>query len=431
MAATSHSSSNQDLGEGDMNIWLINHYANSPGDPGDARHYSHARELMSRGHRVRIIACSFLHQKHESLAVATTQSWENTVREGVPFTWIQACSYEGESFKRIWNMFEFAYRTVRRNWSTELEPPDVILGSTPHPFAALAAERLAAHYKVQFLLEVRDVWPYVLTEVGGHSAYHPFVQIVDRTMRFLYSRASRIVMFSRDSTSLLQKYGADPRKIIWIPHGVDLTMCPAPRPAPDDGVFTVSYIGAHNQWNSLDTVLNAAKILQASETQGVIIRFVGDGSGKQSLVERARAEKIRNVRFEDPVPKKQIHKILHTSDAFVINNHKDEVSKNWMSFNKLYEYLAAGRPVVFGSYTENDPVRESGGGISVAADDPVALAEAIRFMASRSPQELAGYGERGRSHIERHYSIPVLVDRFEAAVNEVTSGNVVRHLELR
>ena len=414
-----------------MNIWLINHYANSPGSPGDARHYSHARELIRRGHSVRIVACSFLHQRHEYLPVATTQHWENTVQDDVPFTWVQACSYEGESFKRIWNMFEFAHRTVRRNWAAGLERPDVILGSTPHPFAALAAERLAAHYKVPFLLEVRDVWPYVLTEVGGHSAYHPFVQLVDRIMRYLYLRASRIVMFSRDSTSLLQEYGADPRKIVWIPHGVDLTMCPAPQPAPNDGVFTVTYIGAHEQWNSLDTVLNAAQILQSSETQGVIIRFVGDGSRKQGLVDRAKAENIRNVRFEDPVPKKQIHKMLHTSDAFVINNHRDEVSKRWMSFNKLYEYLAAGRPVVFGSYTENDPVRESGGGLSVTADDPVALAEAIRFMASRSPQELAGYGARGRIHIEKNYSIPVLVDRFEAVVNEVTCSTPARRFASR
>lgn len=403
-----------------MNIWLINHYANSPGSPGDARHYSHARELIRRGHGVRIVACSFLHQRREYLPVATTQHWENTVQDGVPFTWIQACSYEGESFKRIWNMFEFAHRAGRRNWAAGLEIPDVILGSTPHPFAALAAERLAAHYKVPFLLEVRDVWPYVLTEVGGHSAYHPFVQLVDRIMRYLYLRASRIVMFSRDSTSLLQEYGADPRKIVWIPHGVDLTMCPAPQPAPNDGVFMVTYIGAHEQWNSLDTVLNAAQILQTSETQGVIIRFVGDGSRKQGLVDRAKAESIRNVRFEDPVPKEQIHKMLHTSDAFVINNHRDQVSKRWMSFNKLYEYLAAGRPVVFGSYTENDPVRESGGGISVTADDPLALAEGIRFMANRSPQELAGYGARGRLHIEKNYSIPVLVNRFETVVNEVT-----------
>ena len=414
-----------------MNIWMIHHYANSPDAPGDARHFSHARELIRRGHRVRIVACSRHHLTHEEMLGASTRQWETRDHDGVPFTWIRARGYKDGSLRRILNMFEFSLRAARRDWAVGLEQPDLIMGSTPHPFAALAAERLAAHYRVPFVLEVRDAWPYVLTEVGGHSRFHPFVLLIDRTMRFLYSRAAAIVMFSRHSTQLLANYGADPRKIVWIPHGVDLAMSPEPRPAPNDGVFTVTYIGAHNQWNSLDAVLDAAKLLQGCDTPQVLIRLVGDGNSKKLLVTRARTENIRNVRFDDPVPKSQIHNILHESDAFLINNRKDEVSRNWMSFNKLYDYLAAGRPVIFGSYTENDPVRESRGGISVTADDPVALAEAIRFMASRSPQELASYGARGRSHIERNYSIPVLVDRFEAAVNEVTSGNVVRHLELR
>jgi len=407
-----------------MKIWIIHHYANSPDSPGDARHFSHARELIRRGHQVRIVACSFQHLTGEDKQEASNKKWEANVHDGVPFTWIRARSYSGDSFGRIFNMFEFSLRVLGRKWTVGLERPDVIMGSTPHPFAALAAERLATHYKVPFVVEVRDAWPYVLTEVGGHSKFHPFVQLVDKTTRFLYAHASAIVMFSRHSTPLLARYGAAPHKIVWIPHGVDLAMFPLPHTAPDDGIFTVSYIGAHNQWNSLDVVLDAAKALQKSGTEKVLIRFVGDGNCKQSLIARAKAENICNVRFDDPLPKKLIGTILHESDAFLINNRKDEVSKNWMSFNKLYEYLAAGRPVIFGSCTENDPVRESGAGISVAADNSEALAEGIRFMANRTPAELTRYGALGRSYIENYYSITVLVDRFEEMISKITGQSL-------
>ena len=403
-----------------MNIWIIHHYANTPDAPGDGRHFSHARELIRLGHKVRIVACSFHHLIHAEMLGESAGDWETRDYEGVTFTWIRTHGYRGGSFRRVLNMFEFAWGVIWRGWAVDLAPPDVIMGSTPHPFTALAAERLAARYKVPFILEVRDPWPYVLTEVGRHSRFHPFVQLVDLTMRFLYRRAAAIVMFSRHSTQLLASYGADPDKILWIPHGVDLTMCPQPLPAPDDGVFTVSYIGAHNQWNSLDSVLDAAKILQESGAGNVVIRFVGDGERKPALVARASAEKIGNVRFDDAAPKKAIHRVLHESDAFILNNRKDGLSKNWMSFNKLYEYLAAGRPVIFGCCTENDPVRESGGGISVEADDPAALAEAIRFMAGRSPQELGRYGDQGRSFIESHYDISALAARFEAMICEIT-----------
>ena len=400
-----------------MNIWLIHHYANPPHEPGDARHHSHARELIRRGHDVRIVACNFHHLYHEYMPMTPGRIWEHQIHEGVPFIFITACRYQDNSIARIWNMFEFSRRTWKRNWAAELPPPDLILGSSPHPFAALAAERLAAHYGVPFVLEIRDLWPYVLTEVGGHSKYHPFVQLVDKTMRHLYARAERIVMFSRDSADLLIRYGADPRKVVWIPHGVDLSLNPEPVPAPEDGQFTVTYLGAHNQWNSLDKVLDAAKLLP--DGTNVLIRFVGDGVSKAALVEKAKVEGIRNVRFDDPVPKKQVREILHSSDAFIINNRKDGVSKRWMSFNKIYDYLAAGRPIVFGCCTDNDPVREAGAGITVEADNPAELARGIEFLASRSPEQLREYGRRGRKYIEENYSIRTLVDRFESVACEL------------
>jgi glycosyltransferase involved in cell wall biosynthesis len=403
-----------------LNIWLINHYANPPEAPGDARHFSHARELISRGHTVRIVACSFLHLGDKHIPLHRDRSWQNIVCDGVPFTFIQARSYRGNSFGRLQNMLEFAFRVARRDWAQALAPPDLVLGSSPHPFAALAAQRVAAHYNVPFVLEIRDVWPYVLTEVGGHSRLHPFVFMVDRTMRYLYARAARIVMFSRHSAPLLEAYGADPAKILWIPHGVDLRMYPSPELPADDGVFTVTYLGAHNQWNSLDTILDAAKILQGIPTGPILLRFVGHGLSKAALIARARAEGIHNVCFDDPVPKSQVNEILRSSDAFVINNRVDGVSRNWMSFNKLYEYLAAGRPVIFGSCTPNDPVRESGAGLSVEAGNASELANAIAFLAAQPAEKLAEYGNRGRKHIEDNYGIAMLAARFESMAMEIT-----------
>jgi glycosyltransferase involved in cell wall biosynthesis len=404
-----------------MNIWLINHHANPPHEPGDARHYSHARELIRRGHQVRIVACNFDHLKRNYLPMTEGKTWEHQVFGGVPFTWITAHPYQTNfEVARIRNMIEFAHRAWKADWAAELPAPDLILGSSPDPFAALAAERLAARYRVPFVLEIRDLWPYVFTEVGSYSKYHPFVQLVDKVMRHLYSRAARIVMFSGNSAELLIRSGAAPEKIIWISHGVDLAMNPELGPPPDDGQFTVTYLGAHNQWNSLDAVLDAAKLLQNAGVRDVLFRFVGDGVSKPGLVERARAEGIHNVRFDDPVPKTQVPQIKQNSDAFIINNRKDAVSKGWMSFNKLYDYLAAGRPVVFGSCSGNDPVREAGAGISVNADDPAALAGAVEFLAGQSPEQLLEYGARGRKFIEQNYSIPVLVDRFEAMACEIT-----------
>ena len=414
-----------------MNIWLINHYAFPPTEPGGTRHYSHAAELIRRGHQVQIIACSFHHLKRKSMIAGSAHKWEHQVFGGVPFLWISSRGYQSNSLARVMNMLEFSWAVAKGKWAAGMVRPDLVLGSSPDPFAALAAERLASRYRVPFVLEIRDSWPYVLTEVGGYSRRHPFVQLVDRTMRYLYAKAARIIIFSEQSISLMARYGADPRKIIWIPNGVDLAMNPQPRPAPDDGLFTITYLGAHNQWNSLDAVLDTAKYLQGAGVKDVLIRFVGDGICKPHLMTRARTEGIINVKFDDPVPKNQVAEVLHLSDAFIINNRNDGASKEWISFEKMYDYLAAGRPIVFGSCTHDDPVQRSGAGISVEADNPAELAQAIEVLAHLSREQLQEYGRRGRRYVEERYTIPLLVDRFEALAMELVGpGNRDLSLQL-
>lgn len=406
-------------GKSDLNIWLVNHYANSPDEPGDARHWSHARELIRRGHQVTVISSSFHHLKHEQMKSVSRNRTVFQVVRGVPFVWMPTIGYKTDSILRVAGFFEFGYRVWRGKWAARLAPPDLILGSSPHPFAALGAERLASRYGVPFVLELRDAWPYVLTEVGGYSRFHPFVVLVDRTMRFLYKRASRIVLFSRDSLGELEKIGGDPKKAVWVPHGVDLRTTPDPRPAPRDERFTVKYIGAHNQWNSLDAILDAAKHLQEKGITGIEFRFIGDGVRKPFLKARVRDENIRNVFFDDPVPKTQIGDVLYDADLFILNNRVDGVSKRWMSFNKIYEYLAARRPVVFGSCTGVNPVQESGAGALVEAGNSIQIADAVEMFAAMSREQLDAYGMRGRRHIELNYSIEANVDRFEVMALEL------------
>lgn len=408
---------------GTLKIWLIDHYTNLPSGVGDARQFSNARELIRRGHEARVVLCPFSHLTHRCETKMHGSRWRNIRVDGVPVTLIRACGYNTNfELARIRNMFEFAWGVGSGAWCAEAETPDVVVGSAPDPWAALAAERLARRFKARFVLEIRDPWPFAITEITGRSRNHPFVVAVDRTMRYLYRKAERILILSRRSKDLLVESGAEEKKIVWVPHAIDLEMNPTPKPSPEDGVFTVTYLGAHNPWNDLDSILDAAEALQRSGGPRVNLRFVGDGVCKPALRARAERAGLRNVRFDEPVPKERVREVLHASDAFILNNRRDRVSERWMSFNKLFDYLAAGRPVIFGSWTEDDPVRESGAGISVRAGDGAAMADAILRIASEPAQAQRAYGERGRRFIEERYSTQAVMNRFEAVVQSLGDG---------
>jgi glycosyltransferase involved in cell wall biosynthesis len=371
-----------------------------------------------------LILSSFHHQKHEQSRPDLHGRALHQVVDGVPFVWIPATGYKNDSIMRVFGFFEFFYRVWHADWAAQMPAPDLIVGSTPHPFAALAAERLSARYGVPFVLELRDIWPLVLIEVGGYSRFHPFVVLVDRTMRHLYKSAARIILFSRDSSDSLEEEGGDAKKVVWLPHGVDLTLSPVPKPAPDDQVFTVKYFGAHNQWNSLDPILDAAKYLLENGREDIVFRFVGDGVMKPSLQARVKDEGIRNAYFDDAVPKRQVAELFHDADAFILNNHVDIISKRWMSLNKLYSYLGAGRPVIFGSCMEVNPVQEADAGFVVDAGNHVQIAEAVVKLAGMSPEQLHAFGRRGRKHIEDHYSVKAIVDRFEEMALDLVKPNL-------
>jgi glycosyltransferase involved in cell wall biosynthesis len=137
----------------------------------------------------------------------------------------------------------------------------------------------------------------------------------------------------------------------------------------------------------LDSVLDAAAILDKKVPGRFCFRFVGDGPNKAALCERARVEKINNVVFEKPLPKHAIFALLQKADAFIIAAKKTDLYRYGISPNKLHKYMAATRPTVFAANSNNNPVMEASAGITVAPEDAEAVAQAIVDLATMSPED--------------------------------------------
>ena len=148
-----------------MKIWIFNHYALPPGASGGTRHYTLARYLQDSGHRVTIIASGYNHWRRREEHLAAGESWRQSTVDGVSFIWLRTPPYGGNP-GRMWNMAVYGLRAWRGSWLSAIgERPDVILGSSPHLFAALAAQ-LACCFRVPFLLEIRDIWPQILVDLA-------------------------------------------------------------------------------------------------------------------------------------------------------------------------------------------------------------------------------------------------------------------------
>jgi glycosyltransferase involved in cell wall biosynthesis len=315
-------------------------------------------------------------------------------------------------------MLVFAGRFWSGRCFEGLPTPDVILGSSPHPFAALAAERVAVRFEVPFVLEVRDLWPLSLIEVAKVSPRHPLPKLLGVIEKYLYRRATRIVSLPEHAARHMVEKGANPEKIVWISNGVDLSYIPDPPPAKPNGRFTVMYAGAHGIANSLDSILNAALVLQNQHPgHDLWFRFLGEGTQKERLKRRVEQEGIRNVSFEPALPKAQIYDKLLEADLFVAPAQNLPLYDFGISFNKLFDYMAAARPIVFGAPFSNAAV-EAGAAIAVNGDSPEELAGAILKMRQMPVAQRWEMGQRGRQHVETHYSFELLSTKLERTLTE-------------
>jgi glycosyltransferase involved in cell wall biosynthesis len=397
-----------------MNILIVNHYAIPPDQPGGTRHFSLARALVARGHQVIIAASAFDHLTRTGSAAIQDETWDE-----VRFLRLPTPPYQGNGAGRLWNMLAFA-RSVRTLLPGHLsQAPDVVVGSSPHPFAAQAALRLSRRMGSAFLLEIRDVWPQSLVEVMGVSPHHPLVWLLGRIERRLYREADHIVTLLPRVGPRVAARGGDPGAITWVPNGVDLAMVPAPQDPPARDVCTFLYAGAHGVTNALEVLLDAAALLESRLDrlpQRPAFVFLGTGPRKPDLLRRARELRLSTVTFLDPVPKREVYGLLTQADAYWVSARDTELWEQGISFNKLYDFMAMARPTLIGMRCSTCPILLSGGGITVAPGDPLAMARGVERMIEAGSAGRREMGLKARAYVERHFDVRRLAETFESAL---------------
>lgn len=398
-------------------VWILNHYAQDPGGAGGTRHFHLAEYLEPYGWQATVIAASVeLNSGRQRLRSEEDQRYERIA--GVPFLWVRTPEYKGNGGGRMVNMLTYAWQTLRKKTTRELPRPDVVIGSSVHPFAAVSGALLARRFKVPFVFEVRDLWPQTLVDMGRLREGSLMTRALRMLELWLYRRAERIVVLLPRAWEYIVPLGIDRERIVWIPNGVDLSLFPPPEPPlrESSSPFTLMYFGAHGQANGLDNVLQAMKLVQDQHIQ---LRMIGDGPLKLSLMAQAEQMGLSNVKFEPPVPKSQIPALAAEADAFVFNLIDAPVFRYGISSNKLFDFMASERPVVFSCDSTNNPVADAQAGFTVRAGQPTELADAILKIAAVTPDERRRMGLAGRCYIEQNHGFQQLSRRLATMLDHI------------
>ena len=403
-----------------MNIILINHYAGSPEMGMEFRPYYFAEEWMKLGHRVDIIAADYSHLRIKNPEV--TQDFQTEEIDGIRYHWLKAGHYEGNGTARALSMFRFVGKLWRHAGRiVKKYRPDVVITSSTYPLDTYAGQRIARKSGARLIHEVHDMWPATLTELGGMSRYHPFVVLMQKAENSAYRHSDRIVSLPPLAKEYMVKHGMRPDKFAAIPNGIVREDWENPDPLPDEhrealeklraeGKFIVGYFGGHALSNALDTLLDAAKQIKEKDIQFVL---VGKGIEKRRLIKRVREEKIENVMFLPPVPKKSVPDLLQYFDCSFIGSMLCALYRRFgVCLNKMYDSMMAGKPVLFAVDTSGSPIEAYQCGIVVKPEHAGKIAANIERLFHMPEEERRKMGERGKQAVLACFTYDVLGKQF-------------------
>lgn len=380
-----------------MKIWIINNYNSLPEHGQMTRHYDFGNHLKKLGHEPIVFVGSHTHNTDDQLIKGPEKY---VVYQENPFPWIliKTLNYGKSRIKRVLSMFQFYLNGKRasKRIAEHYGRPNVILGSSAHPLAALLAVRLAKNYECRSVVEVRDLWPESIVAYGVAGPRNPAVIALRWLEKWLYTHADALVFTMEGAYDYIKEQGWErdiPRsKVHYINNGVDIESFRYNREhfrvedsdLDDSDAIKVVYTGSIRLTNNIGVLLDTAKRVKDPRIKFLIW---GDGDQMPILRRRVLDEGIGNVIFKGRVEKKYIPSIVSRADYNYVDSAGNDIFRFGFSPNKLFDYFAAGKPVLMCLRAKYNPAEQFFCGL--ICDSPEKFDKILEKVSSLSKEEYA------------------------------------------
>ena len=348
----------------------------------------------------------------------------------IPFIFVKGRPYSGNGGQRVLNMIDFFYNVQKAAmiYAREHGKPDIIIGSSVHPLACVAAIRLSKQFGCKNVVEIRDLWPESIVAYSIASKSNLIVKFLYGLEKWIYASADAIIFTMEGGKDYIVEKGwdkahcgsVDMNKVYHINNGVDLEEFNYNREhylfsdldLDNPDILKVVYTGSVRLTNHLENIVEAAKLLQSKDTIKIII--FGDGDMRERLEKNVQKLGLSNIIFKGRVDKRFVPNIISKADVCITDTFSNDLLRFGISPNKLFDYIAAEKPVLSCLVCNYDIVKKYYLGVTVCGSDSKAIAEAIVKIVNSD-----GSYQNGLKIARHEYSFSQLTERLIEVLENV------------
>jgi putative colanic acid biosynthesis glycosyltransferase WcaI len=296
--------------------------------------------------------------------------------------------------------------------------PHVIVASSPSMFLGPACIAAARARRARFVWDLRDLtWEYGREGdvIAGGVALRALRAVAG--VMWATASAADLVVCANDGLAEIVREHMTNVPVEIVRNGVDESLLGMfdPGPPPQRGSIGVLYAGLIGHAQQLEVLIEAAAL--APDLRVVL---AGDGPCRGDLEHLVERRRLANVTFIGYVDPEELTGIYHSSDVLFAQVRQSKLHAVTAVPSKLYEYMAAGRPIVYaGEGAAAALIDETGSGITTGPGDPRAIVGAIRAAATSAGARM---GERGRKYVSELPTRGEEMRRFARLVSEAGSA---------
>ncbi|WP_439236567.1 glycosyltransferase family 4 protein [Lonepinella koalarum] len=402
-----------------MKILLLHQYFLEEDDAGGSRWNELTKNWVEKGHQVTVIA-GMIHANGLEKRAEYKGKYFCKKKQGkidVYRTHVSE-SYNNGFLGRLWGYFSFMFSSLWAGLFKVKGEYDVVIVTSPPLFIGVSGYIISLFKRKPMVFEVRDLWPESAIDTGILTNKF-IIKLAYAVEKFLYKKSKFINVLTPAFYNILRDKKSIPiEKLLMIPNAADFSLSEEVILSFDrdkfrkehniDEYFVVTYVGAHGVANNLEQLLEAGKIL---EDTNVLFLLIGQGMEKAALIDKAKKMNVRNVRFLDAVPKKEVFKYILASEMGVSVLKKVDTFKTVYS-NKTFDYFSCKKPILMAIDGVSRELVETANAGSYVEPENIDEYNRIIREYMRNPERLVREGENGYKFAQENFNRELLAAKY-------------------